>query len=645
MEIKYRPEIDGLRTIAVLSVIIYHGEFVLGAGQLLKGGFLGVDVFFVISGFLITSLIMSEYQREGHFSFANFYERRARRLLPALLVVMAASSILAWKYLLPTQLIDFSSSIIASLLFGSNFYWYETLQQYGGESALLKPFLHTWSLAVEEQYYIIFPLVLIAIYRWWKNHTIVLLSAGLLLSLQFSAWITPSNPSFSFYMLASRFWELLIGGLLANVLYLHPQKDNDALLNRTMPVLGLFLIVHSLIFIDLESGHPGFITLFPAIGTILIIWFSNRNDLVTKVLSSRVFVGIGLISYSLYLWHYPIFAFGRIMNMNPSFYDKSGWIALTFMLSVATYYLVERPFRNRKWISRKALLASMLLGMGIIGTASWYSLQENGHKDRFPYLVKIYGKNEFDNKILQSKSWSILNDLAEAKGYENSRAHGPSVFEANHSWFSMGREKTNVLVIGNSHAKDLFNALYLNREQFSNYEFARFGMHGNLLEAQVDSLLSAPNFQKADIILISFRYSDNTVNRLPELIGIIKNKDKKILLTSNTVEFELMGAHPVFDWYVRKYGKEYSSHDLKEYYFQNRSRKREKANKLLRQIAAEKDVAFLDNSQFICNEELKICDGITREGYKSFYDYGHFTLEGAKYFGARIHEIDWLGLN
>lgn len=322
MELKYRPEIDGLRTIAVVSVIIYHAEFNIGVHTFLQGGFLGVDVFFVISGFLITSIIMSEYQRTGHFSISNFYERRARRLFPALLTVMLVSLPFSWFYLLPTQLIDFSKSLIASLLFGSNFYWHDALREYGTESALIKPFLHTWSLAVEEQYYIIFPLVLISIYRWWKSHTIVILSACFLLSLQFSEWATVDHPSFSFYMLPSRFWELISGALLANIFYFHPAKDNDALLNRIMPIFGLFLILHSVFFTHFESNHPGFITLTPVIGTMLIIWFANKDDLITNILSSKPLVSTGLISYSLYLWHYPIFAFGRIINLAPSTYDR-----------------------------------------------------------------------------------------------------------------------------------------------------------------------------------------------------------------------------------------------------------------------------------------------------------------------------------
>ena len=162
----YRAEIDGLRALAVLSVVAYHAKFSVGEAIFLPGGFLGVDVFFVISGFLITGLLLQEYRRTGRISFGDFYERRARRLLPALMVVMIASAPMAWQLLNPSQLIDYAQAMLASLFFGSNFYWHFSLQEYGAESALLKPFLHTWSLAVEEQYYIVFPLVMLAALRW-----------------------------------------------------------------------------------------------------------------------------------------------------------------------------------------------------------------------------------------------------------------------------------------------------------------------------------------------------------------------------------------------------------------------------------------------------------------------------------------------
>jgi peptidoglycan/LPS O-acetylase OafA/YrhL len=411
MQIRYRPEIDGLRTIAVLAVIIYHAQLVFAGETFLKGGFLGVDIFFVISGFLITSIIMKELHAEGRFSFLDFYERRARRILPALFLVILTGLPVAWYLLLPNQLIDFSKSILGTLFFGSNFYWNGSLQEYGAESALLKPFLHTWSLAVEEQYYIVFPIILIALYKWYKNYTVVLLTAGLLLSLGLSDFITARNQSFSFYMLPTRFWELLAGSLLANIFYFHPQRDNDAFLNKTMPVFGLYLIGYALIFVEFDNNHPGYVTLLPVVGTFLIIWFANEKDLVTKMLSSRIFVGIGLISYSLYLWHYPIFAFGRMVNASPAWQDKLVWVVLTFVLSIVTYFFVEKPFRNRTKISRKKLLVYLASAAVLIFAVSYFSIVNKGFISRLPPILSNLETNVLKSRLCEdSLSCSFNQD-------------------------------------------------------------------------------------------------------------------------------------------------------------------------------------------------------------------------------------------
>ncbi|MBT7774159.1 MAG: acyltransferase, partial [Anaerolineae bacterium] len=635
-DLKYRPEIDGLRTVAVLSVIIYHAEFTLGSQHLLMGGYLGVDIFFVISGFLITSLIISELHKTGCFSTLIFYERRARRLLPALLTVMLVSLPFAWKYLYPTQLVDFSKSLISSLFFGSNFYWHEALQEYGAESGLIKPFLHTWSLAIEEQYYIIFPWVLIALYRWSKKHIFAILMAVFFLSLQLAESMTPVYGSFSFYMLPSRFWELIAGGLLAHILYFHPQKDNDLLLNKTMPFIGLFFIIYSVIFIAFNSNHPGYITMMPVLGTILIIWFANKKNLVIKVLSNKLLAGTGLISYSLYLWHYPIFAFSRIRNFDPSTYDKLGWIILTLILSVVTYYLIEKPFRNRQKISGKAFFISLLGALLMLGSYSFYSIQNGGVRERFPELIAIYGKNEFDNKKLQSDSWRILNELAQSQGLGSSEAQKPSEFESEHLWFSNSPTTKKILIIGNSHSKDLFNTLYQNRAYFSDLEFARFGMANVLFPNQVDALYKSPNFIKADIVIIAFRYGDITLGRIPRLIESIKSSSKDVVLVLSINEFNEINGKPVFDGYIESLFQNpsatssetpFSASNLKKLFFTNQSHVRDEINKSLREIAKAHDVVLLDKTDFICDAVIKTCDGITDDGFKSFYDYGHFTLE------------------
>ncbi len=384
---QYRPEIDGLRTIAVLSVIIYHAEFVLGGNTLLAGGFLGVDVFFVISGFLITSLIAAELELGNGFSFASFYERRARRLLPALFLVALVSIPVAIELMLPEALIEFCESIIASLLFASNFYWYTDLQEYGTDPALLKPFLHTWSLAVEEQYYLLFPLLLVALHRFARAQLTLLLVLALLASLAFAEHYTGIDDSLTFYMLVSRFWELLAGGLLA----LHYERGRQDIasgpLAVVMPGVGVLLIVLSTLLVDEHSHHPGLVTVPAVAGTMLVIWFANSGDMVTRVLASRPMVSIGLVSYSLYLWHYPVLAFARIHLGEPSNAQKLALVALTFVLSYLAYYLVEKPFRNRERVSQRALLITVLATALAILALCASLIQKNGVLAKQPKII------------------------------------------------------------------------------------------------------------------------------------------------------------------------------------------------------------------------------------------------------------------
>ena len=311
MKLTYRPEIDGLRAIAVVAVILYHAQINIFGHQPFEGGFIGVDIFFVISGYLITSIILKELVTTGSFSFKHFYERRIRRILPALLFVMLVSLPFAWMYLLPISFVDFSKSILYSLGFSSNFYFHYSGQEYGAESGLLKPFLHTWSLSVEEQFYILFPIVLIITFKHFRKYLIHILILGFVVSLGLADWSSRNHPSFNFYVLPTRGWELLAGSILAYFEIIKGHRSKNRILNLILPFIGLMLIGHSILFFYDKMFHPSFYTLSPIIGVCLIIWFSNKDELITKILSTRLFVGIGLISYSLYLWHYPVFSFIR----------------------------------------------------------------------------------------------------------------------------------------------------------------------------------------------------------------------------------------------------------------------------------------------------------------------------------------------
>ena len=397
MKTNYRPEIDGLRAIAVFSVITYHAR-----DTFLPGGFLGVDIFFVISGYLITSLILKELKLTNKFSFSNFYERRVRRIIPALLGMIILSTFISYITLLPDSFVDFSKSLISSIFSVSNFYFLYTGNLYGAESSLLKPLLHTWSLSVEEQFYILLPVTVFVIYKFFRKHLLTLIFSGILISLIFSQYISSAHSSssahsgFNFYLLPSRGFELLLGSLLAKLELDNGRmnRNSSLILNKILPIIGLSLIFYSLIFFNDKMLLPSFYSLVPIIGTMLVIWFSHKDELVTQILSNRSIVFFGLISYSLYLFHFPVFAFARYLNL----LNNNLFILIFFVILISSlsYYFIERPFRNKKIISFRKLSISLIITiMGLIFFNS-YVIYKDGIKERFP---KIFHNLKTKEKI------------------------------------------------------------------------------------------------------------------------------------------------------------------------------------------------------------------------------------------------------
>jgi peptidoglycan/LPS O-acetylase OafA/YrhL len=392
MKILYRPEIDGLRAIAIISVILYHANFFASGYPLFQGGFIGVDIFFVISGYLITSLILKEIYQTNEFSFKHFYERRIRRILPALLFVMIVSSIAGYFLLLPYSYEGLAKSIISSIFFSSNFYFHYSGNNYGGENSLLKPLLHTWSLSVEEQFYILFPIFLLIAVKFFRKHLFKFLFLGFCLSLIFAEYCSKTtHVSFGFYQLPARGFELLLGSLLS-YFELNKKKGGSpkiySILNKICPSLGIILILYSFIFFNYNKiFHPGIITLIPIVGVALIIWFSKKGEFTTEILSSKILVFLGLISYSLYLWHYPIFAYLRYIDLFNTLHIKYLSITLVVIFSILSYYFIERPFRNKKIISSKLLTTYTLIALIFSLSLCFYILKTEGVKNRFPSII------------------------------------------------------------------------------------------------------------------------------------------------------------------------------------------------------------------------------------------------------------------
>ena len=402
----YRPEIDGLRAIAVFSVILYHGDFLIFNKSLFSGGFLGVDIFFVISGYLITSIILKEIYITNNFSFINFYERRTRRIIPALLFVMLCSLPFGYIILFIEPIIDFSKSIISSIFFISNIYFNFTDNRYGDENTLLKPFLHTWSLSVEEQFYILFPIFLITIIKFFKKYLLSLLGIGFLISILFSQYASNYHPGFNFYQIFSRGFELLLGSLLSYYELNNGGRGrgskSNRVFNQLFPKLGITLIIFAIFFFTDKDLLPSFYSLIPLTGVCLIIWFSNKDEIVTKILSNKILVFFGLISYSLYLFHYPIFAFGRVFEIFNDYY-KFIFVFLTIIVSIFSYYFIERLFRDRKIISFKKLVIILSSTIVFIVSFNFYVIKEDGIRTRVPKILQQKLSKESNIKFHQKK--------------------------------------------------------------------------------------------------------------------------------------------------------------------------------------------------------------------------------------------------
>lgn len=357
-QLKYRADIDGLRALAVLPVILFHA----GASWL-PGGFVGVDIFFVISGYLISSIILREVQA-GQFSFIRFYERRIRRIIPALLVMLLVTVSVFQVISLPDQAVGVSESGIAALLSLSNFYfWGES--GYFSPTAEFMPLLHTWSLAVEEQFYLVFPIILIALCKLRipiKGCLIV----GTIAAFTASLWLSVNKPSVAYYLLPARAWELAIGAVLATGAI--PRVKSE-LFKESLPMLGIGLILFSIFFIRSDMVFPGWVALIPCLGAALVIHSDGSSWIARKVLMYRPVVFVGLLSYSLYLWHWPVLAALRVStaNIHLQFELAVAAIAATFVLAWLSWRFVEQPFRKRDGISVRVSFGT--LGGGVTALA------------------------------------------------------------------------------------------------------------------------------------------------------------------------------------------------------------------------------------------------------------------------------------
>lgn len=357
----HRPEIDGLRALAIAPVVIHHA-----APDWLPGGFAGVDVFFVISGYLIAGIIAGDLAR-GRFSLRGFWERRARRIIPALAVMLTVTTLAAWAILTPEDFLQFAKALLAASVFASNIHFARGTSYFDGTEGSL-PLLHTWTLGVEEQFYLLFPLVLLMVWRWSPRAVLPTVALMGAVSLALAFWLVPRWPLAAFYLLPTRIWELMLGAACA-LLPRTPRPDGR------LALAGLAAIIAGFWVIDRYTPAPGPLFLLPTLGTALALLFASARTGIGRVLAARPLAAPGLISFGLYLWHQPVLAFARYLHFGP----LPPWalavaVALSVGLAVASYRWIEQPLRQRRRLARPAILAAacaaalaLPLGIGVAG--------------------------------------------------------------------------------------------------------------------------------------------------------------------------------------------------------------------------------------------------------------------------------------
>ena len=614
MKLNYRPEVDGLRAIAVGAVIFYHAQISFLGYEPFSGGFVGVDIFFVISGYLITSIILKELLTTGSFSFKYFYERRIRRILPVLLLVMLASLPVAYKYIQPYEINEYSKSILYSLGFSSNFYFHNSGLDYAVEG-LKHPFLHTWSLSVEEQYYVLFPIILFFTFKYFRKYIIHILLLGFVISLGFADWSSRSIPSISFYFIHTRMWELLMGSILAYFEITLGRRSKIKTLNLILPFVGMILISHSILFFDDEMLHPSIYTLSPILGVSLIIWFSDKDEIITKILSSKLFVGIGLISYSLYLWHYPFFVFTNKLSLTEGNILKKLFIfGIIIFLSILSYYFIEKPSRSKKikfWKIGSILAIKFL----IIAAVCIHFINLKFH----PFLTKY---NDEHKK-----------------------------FEINYNYNNFDNRK-NIFIIGNSYADDLLNLFYnnskLNNDYYfytavgdvigSNYQINCFRSflenNKKICDKNLFSYIQT-QYEKSDFIIFHEMFEDpNTYlsSNFDKTIQIIQKDKKKFIVFLD----DLRGPD-ILDIYIHRKGNLPNVKDLnnleKELFKKVISFEKKDMERLKNKFI-QNNIKFLTRSELFCDYEKKKCP-LIKYNNKLYSDYGHLTNNGAKFFSIK----------
>jgi peptidoglycan/LPS O-acetylase OafA/YrhL len=442
---KYRREIDGLRALAIVPVILFHAGI---AG--FSGGYVGVDVFFVISGYLITTILGTELNSNA-YSIVNFYERRARRILPALFVMLAVTLPVAYGLLNPADLRAYAKSLLGSVLFLANVTAYMQSGYFDAASDI-KPLMHLWSLAIEEQYYVFFPVLLAFLWKFRQAKVMAVVALISVLSLLIAEIKLNQDASIAFFYLHSRAWELGVGALLALMLQASTKPKVFEIPGPARQVLalsGLVMIVYAIVSFDKGMRFPGVSALVPVLGALLVIAYATSETWAGRLLGARWMVGVGLVSYSAYLWHQPIFAFARYQS--PNHLGQPFLIGLIFLTGAIAYLswrFVEAPFRNKAFMTQRTIAIVAFSGIALLSAAAVLINVKQGFPERYP---KEFASAFDPYKVKEGK----FCDFKKVAGVD----------DLDFCEFGDGVSKTTVILYGDSHASSLLGDLH---EEFKN---------------------------------------------------------------------------------------------------------------------------------------------------------------------------------
>lgn len=625
---QYRAEIDGLRSIAVIPVILFHAGY-----QWFSGGFIGVDIFFVISGYLITNIIVSEMSSQS-FSLLDFYERRARRILPALFLAICMSSVLAYFLLLPHQIKDFAQSIVATAFFVSNFFFYlET--DYFNQFTNNAPLLHTWTLAVEEQFYIFFPLLLLVIYRFGMKAVNSILLTILIVSLLFAELTIDDNANLAFYSTHTRSWELMVGCLAALAqlrvnIFLGGLKQRvffGAYIDEFLCVIAALGILSSFFLFDKNIRHPSLLTLVPVLSTAILLLCAQNSNIIKKLLSWRPLVYVGLLSYSLYIFHQPILSFAHFSSIEMLSKDSpvSGAILLPiiFFVSYLSYHYFEKPLRYYKNINQSMVLGGSAFCLVLLAALGYWAHKNDGFQQYFSEkFEKVGGILLVD----VDKEKEVIDTLAlDAYRYNSIDLNTDN--------------QSRVVIIGDSMARDAFLSMYkyiaeeksddidvrvLHVDDECMGEFTE-ALRDNLEDScfgQVNSVYAKRLLGWATTILVTAKWQEFTYNDGFLLSKYLDNQYGKNTVLISSILFDDITSVSL-GFARRGVTVEESAHLLYDHIRLDRALISEKLREVVLEDGA---IQWVEKSVFFCQHEKRTCRLFDENKLPLIWDNAHLTL-------------------